>query len=78
MNGIAATLTPEAIRRAAQSENVKYIYPAGPIPRGGRHGRVSEVLPKARREAFSTKGKKIPWNLKAVGADKVALLGSTR
>jgi subtilisin family serine protease len=71
VNGIAATLTPEAIRRAAKSKNVKYIYPAGPIPMGRRRGRVSEVLPKVKRKAFSTKGKKIPWNLKAVGADKV-------
>ena len=71
VNGIAATLTPEAIRRAAKSKNVKYIYPAGPIPMGRGRGRVSEVLPKAKRKAFSAKGKKIPWNLKAVGADKV-------
>ena len=71
VNGIAATLSPEAIRAAEKSANVKYIYPSGPIPRGGIRGRVSEVLPKAKRKPFSTKDKKIPWNLKAVGADKV-------
>ena len=71
VNGIAATLTPEAIRAAAKSMNVKYIYPAGPIPMGRGRGRVSTVLPKAKREAFSAKGKKIPWNLKAVKADRV-------
>ncbi len=71
VNGIAATLTPEAIRRAAKSKNVKYIYPAGPIPMSRGRGRVSEVLPKAKREEFSAKGKKIPWNLKAVKADRV-------
>lgn len=71
VNGIATTLTPEAIRLAAKSKNVKYIYPAGPIPMGRGRGRVSTVLPKAKREEFSTKGKKIPWNLKAVKADRV-------
>ena len=71
VNGIAVTLTPEAIRASAKSANVKYIYPSGPIPRGGVSGRVSKVLPKAKRNPFSTKDKKIPWNIKAVGADKV-------
>jgi len=71
VNGLAATLTPEAIRRAAKSKNVKYIYPAGPIPMGRGRGRVGTVLPKAKREAFTVKGKKIPWNLKAVKADRV-------
>ena len=74
VNGVAVTLTPEAIRAAAKSKNVKYIYPAGPIPleggRGGR-GRVSAVLPEVKRKAFSAEGKKIPWNLKAVKADQV-------
>lgn len=32
VNAVAATLTPKAIRAAAKSERVKYIYPAGPIP----------------------------------------------
>ena len=71
VNGIAATLTPEAIRRAGKSKHVKYIYPAGPIPMGRGRGRVGTVLPKSKREVFSAKRKKIPWNLKAVGADKV-------
>tara|TARA_B100001971_G_scaffold209807_1_gene234039 strand:- start:92 stop:1561 length:1470 start_codon:yes stop_codon:yes gene_type:complete len=71
VNGIAVTLPPEAIRAAAKSANVKYIYPSGPIPRGGIRGRISEVLPKAKRKPFSTKDKKIPWNIKAVGADTV-------
>jgi len=71
VNAVAVTLSPEAIRAAAKSANVKYIYPSGPIPMGRGRGRVSEVLRKAKRKAFSTKGKKIPWNLKALGADKV-------
>ena len=71
VNGIAATLLPETISAAAKNANVKYIYPSGPIPRGGVSGCVGTVLPKAKREAFTAKGKKIPWNLKAVGADKV-------
>ena len=71
VNGIATTLTPEAIRKAAKSKNIKFIYPAGPIPQGRGRGRVSEVLPVVKREAFSAKGKKIPWNLKAVKSDRV-------
>ena len=71
VNGIATTLSPEDILMASKSKNVKYIYPSGPIPRGGMSGQVSEVLSKSKRKAFSVKGKKIPWNLKALGADKV-------
>ena len=56
VNGIATTLSPEAIRMASKSKNVKYIYPSGPIPRGGISGQVSEVLPKSKRKAFSAKG----------------------
>ena len=44
VNAVAATLTPEAIRAAAKSERVKYIYPAGPIPQGQGRGRVGTVL----------------------------------
>ena len=71
VNAVAATLTPEAIRAAAKSKNVKYIYPAGPIPQGQGSGRVGTVLGKRTVRPFSAKGKKIPWNLKAVKADQV-------
>ena len=71
VNAVAATLTPEAIRAAAKSERVKYIYPAGPIPQGQGRGRVGTVLGKGAVRPFSTKGKTIPWNLKAVKADQV-------
>jgi subtilisin family serine protease len=71
VNGIAATLTPEVIRRAAKSKNVKYIYPSGSIPQGNGRGRVGTVLKKEQRKPFTAKGKKIPWNLKAVKADRV-------
>ena len=71
VNAIAATLTPEAIRAAAKSERVKYIYPAGPIPQGNGRGRVGTVLGKREVRPFSAEGKTIPWNLKAVKADQV-------
>lgn len=71
VNAVAVTLTPEAIRSAAKSKRVKYIYPAGPIPQVQGRGSVGTVLGKRAVRPFSTKGKTIPWNLKAVKADQV-------
>ncbi len=71
VNAIIVSLSPEAIERAAELEQVKYIYHAGAPPRAvGDAGSVSEVLTASNRPSFSSAGKTIPWNLEAIGADR--------
>ena len=71
VNGVAATLGAEDIRKVAALDSVRFVFAAGPIPLGGRVGKVAKVLPRQKRQPFSVKGKQVPWNLKAVGADRV-------
>ena len=80
-NAIAARLSPTKIRKAAESDAVKYIYPAGKMPERRGTRRVAEVLEPAPCRPFSLDGKTIPWNLRKVKADqawakrKATLLG---
>jgi subtilisin family serine protease len=75
VNAVYADLKPEAIRKAAGHETVKYIYlgqgvrknPLGPLPKAT----VSTVLKPAKRKPFDPEGKTIPWNLEQIGAPKV-------
>ena len=70
-NAIAVSLTKEQIETAAALDEVKYIYPAGQIPAGGAPGTVSEVLEPPKSKPFSTKEKRVPWNVEMVGASRV-------
>jgi subtilisin family serine protease len=71
VNGIAANLTTDEIKKAAASGSVKYIYPAGAIRTAVPSGTVSPVIKKSDQKAWSLTGKRVPWNLKDVGAENV-------
>ncbi|MHC5039822.1 MAG: S8 family serine peptidase, partial [Planctomycetota bacterium] len=74
VNAIYVNLAAEKIQKAATIEEVKYIYlgqmarrnPGAPGPAKT----VAAVLKPKKREPFDPTGKKIPWNLEAIGAAK--------
>jgi subtilisin family serine protease len=78
LNAVLCSLTDAGIRKAAKMKSVKYIYPSdwmgpgwrrtagGAAPKG-----VSHVLKPAKRRPFSIAGKKVPWNLREIGALRV-------
>jgi subtilisin family serine protease len=70
VNAVVVRLTPAQVEAARELPQVKWIYPAGPVPRAGNEGTVAEVLKPARRAPFSAKGKKIAWNVEALGAPR--------
>ena len=71
VNAVAVSLTKDQVGKARKLPMVKFVYPAGRMPGAGAGGGVNEVLEGGRREAFSAKGKKIPWNIKGIHAPKV-------
>ncbi|MFB3065165.1 MAG: S8 family serine peptidase [Planctomycetota bacterium] len=71
VNAVAVSLTPKQIEQAKKLKTVKWVYPAGAFPDESVKGKVSEVLKPARREPFSAKKKKIPWNLEMLHVPKV-------
>ena len=70
-NAILIRLKPEAIRKAAALETVKYVYPGGQVPSAGDAGTVAEVLKPAERKPFKLGKRTVSWNLKNIGADRV-------
>ncbi len=72
INAVVVTLSPENIRKAAALEEVKYVYHAQQLPpEPGDAGKVTTVLAPSLRPAFSTRGKRINWDLNKIGAAKV-------
>jgi subtilisin family serine protease len=71
INALTAELSPETIQAVAALDEVKYIYAGFPRLPDAKRGRVSEVIRPPERDAFSSKGRTIPWNLEAIGADRV-------
>jgi subtilisin family serine protease len=72
VNAVAAMLTPEQIERVAALDEVRYVYYATALtPRNATGGGVATVLPEIERPPFSTKGKRVGWNLKKIKATKV-------
>lgn len=70
VNAVVARLTPAQVEAARKLPQVKYVYPAGPVPQPGNEGTVAEVLKPGQREPFSPKGKRIAWNVEALRAPK--------
>lgn len=71
VNAIVAPLSADEIRRAATLDQVIYIYHAQEVPIApSPAGTVSEVI-TTERVPFSLRGKKVPWNLRQIKADKV-------
>ncbi|MHC4777701.1 MAG: S8 family serine peptidase [Planctomycetota bacterium] len=73
VNAVMVNLTAEQIGEAAAMDAVKYVYPGYRAPRNPNPGgkKVAPVLKPAERKPFEPTGKKIPWNLKEIGAEKV-------
>lgn len=72
VNGIAGQFSKAEIEKAAALDDVLYIYPAGRVESTPPSGSVSEVLTAPENpQPFSAVGKRIPWNLEEIGADKV-------
>jgi subtilisin family serine protease len=72
VNAVFANLTAAEIKKAARLNAVKYIYRGKRARRGPEIARtVQSVLKPEKRAPFTPKGKKIPWNLRAVKADRV-------
>ena len=71
VNAIAVSLDKDQVKKARKLPMVQFVYPAGRMPVAGVGGTVNEVLEGGRREAFTAKGKKIPWNLKQLKAPEV-------
>ena len=69
VNAIAVPLDAAGIEKARTL--VKWVYPAGPMPVAGDPGKVAEVLEPAQRKPFTTRRKKIPWNLKKLHVPEV-------
>jgi subtilisin family serine protease len=71
VNAIALTLTPDEIRAAAALKEVRFIYPEQDLLPDFPEGvKLSEVIRPAERAAFTTEGKKVPWNLQEIGAER--------
>ncbi|MBF0275995.1 MAG: S8 family serine peptidase, partial [Nitrospinae bacterium] len=72
VNAIAANLTAEEIDKIATNKSVKYIYGDRHKPQSKKSNEgVSYILKRQEVKEFSTEGKTIPWNIKAVKAHKV-------
>ncbi|MHC4599371.1 MAG: S8 family serine peptidase [Planctomycetota bacterium] len=71
VNAILVNLTAEQVEEAAAMDAVKYVYPGHAAPKSGGPGKVGVVLTPSERKPFDLTGKKVPWNLKAIGAEKV-------
>jgi subtilisin family serine protease len=72
VNAVAAALTPEQIERVAALDEVRYVYYATALTPQNATGRgVATVLPESERPPFSTRGKRVGWNLKKIKATKV-------
>ena len=71
-NAIFVSLTPDQIRTASALELVRYIYL---MPRRSASydnpGLISTVLTPRPRPPFSINGKRVPWNVEQIGADRV-------
>ena len=62
VNAVAVRLDADGVARARKLDGVRAVFPAGSMPAGDA-GKVEEVLEPAKREPFTTKGKKIGWHL---------------
>ena len=71
VNAIAVRLSSEQIRVAAALPEVAYIYPGSRIRTGPPRGKLKPILPPTETTPFTTEGKKIPWNLREIGAPEV-------
>ncbi|MCF7849160.1 MAG: S8 family serine peptidase [Kiritimatiellales bacterium] len=71
INALTVELAPETIQAVAALDEVKYIYAGFPRLADAKGERLSEVIRPPERDAFSSKGRTIPWNLEAIGADRV-------
>ncbi len=72
VNAVGVTLKREEIYKAAASDKVKYIYADRQTPAAeSKGGSVRHVLSPPTLKEFSLSGKKIPWNIKEIGADRV-------
>ncbi|MHC4410342.1 MAG: S8 family serine peptidase [Planctomycetota bacterium] len=63
VNAVVVSLDEKGIETAKALPDVKWVYPAGRVlpPRPG--GEVSAIVERTKRPEFTTKKKKIPWNL---------------
>ncbi|MHC4820280.1 MAG: S8 family serine peptidase, partial [Planctomycetota bacterium] len=64
VNAVVARMTAEEVEKARKNPAVGWVFAAGRIPDEGDPGEISEVLKAAKRTAFTSKGKTIPWNLR--------------
>lgn len=72
VNAVAATLSPQDIRKVSALPEVKYIYKGQKQTRAASGSKqLSEVIEPSVRSDFTTKGKTVPWNLEKIGAEKV-------
>ncbi len=71
VNAIVAQLDVDQIKRARKSRLVKWIYPTTAPTTAGAPGRVGMVLERRQRAPFTTKGKRITWNVEKLRAPKV-------
>jgi subtilisin family serine protease len=71
VNAISVRLTSEQIGKASKLPSVKYIYMGRRVLKSGAREKVETVIVREERKPFSPEGKKIPWNLKAIGVDRV-------
>jgi subtilisin family serine protease len=72
VNAVEASLTPEQIDRVAALDEVRFVYHAGsftiaPALPGG----AATVLPESERPAFTSRNKRVAWDLKKLGVVKV-------
>lgn len=70
INAVSIRLTNDQIKKAEALPEVKYIYPGGRVRTGRPRGQVDPILNSSSPAPFTTKGKKVPWNLKAIGAEE--------
>jgi subtilisin family serine protease len=71
VNAVEASLTPDEIERVAALDEVRFVYHAGTFTSAAPAGGVATVLPEAARRPFAARGKRVAWDLKKLGADKV-------
>ncbi|MEN8144620.1 MAG: S8 family serine peptidase [Gemmatimonadota bacterium] len=71
INAVAGRLAPAEIQRLSELSSVRYIYPAGQLPRPPDRQGVAFVLEPGPRPAFSLEGKTVPWNVEKIGARRV-------
>lgn len=71
VNAILARIRSADLPKAAALDAVRYIYPGDITRPPGPPGTVSKVLETRETKPFTLEGKKVPWNLKEIGADRV-------